>query len=175
MSQSAYDAAILLENLRRDVGFSKFGLVAQALFAHVLLRLGGRITEINNPGHPDIRAVLGGQLYNIEVETAMRKTLPRRLDQSDLAVLRVSREGEHGYFCVLDIGPPLVWLCVDVASLRQRADGELRMSLLRSYSNRDWSSDCTTEFANLVVRQSRVLHWLTYPQLRQEAMRSNPR
>ena len=138
MSQSTYDAAILLANLRHDVGFSKFGLVVQALFAHVLLRLGGKVLAINSPGHPDISAVLGGELFSIEVETATRKTIPRHLEPGDLKVLQVSREGERGYFCVLDTGPPLAWLCVDVASLRQRASGKLRISLLRSYSNRDF-------------------------------------
>ena len=175
MSQSTYEAAMLLANLRRDVGFSKFGLVVQALFAHILLRLGGRVLDIKNPGHPDISVVLGGQLYNIEVETAMRKTIPRRLERGDLEVLQVSREGECGYFCVLDSGPPLSWLCVDVASLGQRAAGELRISLLRSYSNRDLSADCTIEFSNLVMSQARVLNRLTYQQLRREALAGAPR
>ena len=175
MSQSSYDAAKLLANLRRDVGFSKFGLVVQALFAHVLLRLGGSVLDVKNPGHPDISAILGGQLYNIEVETAMRKTIPRRLERGDLEVLQVSREDERGYFCVLDSGPPLAWLCVDVASLGQRAAGELRLSLLRSYSNRSLSSDCTVEFSDLVTSQVRMLRQLTYAQLRQEALSSKPR
>ena len=166
---------MLVADLRRDVGFSKFGLVVQALFAHVLLRLGGRVLDVKTPGHPDISAVLEGQLYNIEVETATRKTIPRRLKQGDLNVLRVSREGELGYFCVLDSGPPLTWLCVNVASLGQRAAEELRISLLRSYSNRDLSADCTIEFSNLVVSQARVLNQLTYEQLRREALNSNPR
>ena len=175
MSQSTYDAAMLLANLRREIGFSKFGPVVQALFAHVLLRLGGLVLDIKHPGHPDISAILGGQLYNIEVETATKKTIPRHLEPGDLQVLLVSREGEYGYYCVLDSGPPLAWLCVDVASLGQRAAGELRISLLRSYSNRDLSADCTIEFSNLVMSQTRVLNQLTYEQLRQEALSSNPR
>lgn len=73
MSQSTYDAAMLLANFRRDVGFRKFGLVVQGLFAHVLLRLGGMVLDVKNPGHPDISAVLGGQLYNIEVETTTKE------------------------------------------------------------------------------------------------------
>ena len=175
MSQSTYDAAMLLVDLRRDIGFSKFGLVVQGLFAHVLLRLGGRVIDVKNPGHPDISAIMGGQLYNIEVETAMRKTLSRRLDQRDLEVLLAKREGEHGYFCVLDSGPPLAWICVDVSMLGQRVSGQLRISLLRSYSNRDLSADCTAEFSDLVIRQARVLHRLTYDQLRQEALSANLR
>ena len=175
MFQSPYDAAKLLTDLRNDVGFSKFGLVVQGLFAHVLLRLGWNVLDVKNPGHPDICAILAGQLYNIEVETATRKTLPRQLEQRDLDVLQGRREGENGYFCVLDCGPPIAWLCVDVASLGSRTSGELRLSLLRGYSNREMSLDCTTEFSRLVTKEARSLHQLTYDLLRQEVLCGRPR
>ncbi len=87
MSQSPYDAAGLLASFRREVSLRTYGLVVQALFAHTLKKLGGVVREINNPGHPDIRMTLGGLRYNIEVETASRKTLPRQLEQGDLDVL----------------------------------------------------------------------------------------
>lgn len=175
MSQSPYDAARLLSDLRDDVGFQKFGLVIQALFAHAWLRLGGGVLEIKNPGHPDIRAVVAGKFYNLEVETAKRKTLPRQLQKGDLEVLQDRGEGEYGYYCVLDGGPPMAWLCVDVASLGRRAGEQLHLSLLRGYSNRDLSQDCTDEFSRLVVEQARSLRHLTYDQLRQEALSGRPR
>lgn len=165
----------MLADLRNDVGFQKFGLVVQAMFAHVLLRLGGKVLDVKNPGHPDILAILAGRIYNIEVETAKGKTLPRQLDQRDLKVLKDCGAGKHGYFCVLECGPPIVWLCVDVASLGQRAYGQLRLSLLRGYSNRDLSLDCTAEFSSLVIKEARNLHQLTYTQLRQEALSGRPR
>ena len=171
MSQSPYDAAGLLTNLRREACFRTYGLVVQALFAHALQKLGGVVLEINNPGHPDIRMILGGLQYNIEVETASRKTLPRQLERGDLDVLLVNGEDERGYYCVLDSGPPISWLCVDVASLGQRVYEELRISLLRSYSDRGLSTDCTLEFSELVISQGRLLSRLTYAQLRRQALR----
>ena len=175
MSQFPYDAAKVLAYFRNDVGFQRFGLVVQALFAHVFLRLGGNVLDVKNPGHPDIRALLAGQSYYIEVETAQGKTLPRQLDQGDLDALQTLDEGEQGYFCVLDCGPPIAWICVDVASLGRRAGGELRMSLLRGYSNRDLSLDCTAEFSHLVIKEARNLNQLTYAQLRHEALSGRPR
>lgn len=175
MSQSRYDAAKLLTDLRNDVGYPRFGLVVQALFAHVLLRLGGNVLDVKNPGHPDICATLAGQVFNIEVEAPKGKILPRQLEKGDLDVLQVCEEGEHGYFCVLDCGPPITWLCVDVSLLGRRAGGELRMSLLRGYANRDFSKDCTVEFSRLVIKEARSLHQLTYDQLRQEALSGRPR
>ena len=175
MSQSPYDAARLLAEFRDDVGSPKFGLVVQALFAHVLLRLGGEILDIRTPGHPDIRAILAGQLHNIEVETAKRKTVPRQLERGDLGVLQVSKDEGYGYFCVLDCGPPIAWLCVDVASLGRRASEELHLSLLRGYCNREFSVDCTYLFSDLVTREARNLRYMTYDQLRQEALSGRPR
>lgn len=175
MSQSRYDAAGLLENLRREVGFRTYGLVVQGLFAHTLKRLGGVVLEVNNPGHPDIEMILGGLRYNIEVETASRKTLPRQLEQGDLDVLLVKGEDERGYYCVLDLGPPVSWLCVDVASLGHRVNGELRISLLRSYSDRGLSLDCTHEFSELVSSHGKHVNRLTYEQLRQGAKSSRLR
>lgn len=175
MSQSPYEAAKLLTHLRNDVGFHRFGIVVQALFAHVLLRLGGNVLDVKHPGHPDIRAVLAGQQYNIEVETATKKTLPRQLERGDLDVLQDCREGELGYYCVLDCGPPIAWLCVDVASLRLRAAGQLRLALLRSYSNRSLSLDCTSDFSRLVTKEEKALHRLSYDMLRQEALSGRPR
>ena len=174
-SQLPYDAAILLTPLRRDIGDSKFGFLVQALFAHVLLRLGGRIKEVKNQGHPDIVAVLGGLVYYIEVEAPRRTTAPRQLDPGDLKALQVPQEGQRGYFCILDSGPPLKWVCVDISSLGPRVDGKLRISLLRSYADHALSSKCTIEFSNLLIDQSKSLHQLTYNQLRQEALDSNPR
>lgn len=145
------------------------------MFAHVLLRLGGKVLEVKNPGHPDICAILAGRIYNIEVETAKGKTLPRQLEQRDLAVLLDCGAGKQGYFCVLECGPPIAWICVDVASLGQRVYGQLRLSLLRGYSNRDLSLDCTAEFSSLVIKEAKNLHQLTYTQLRQEALSGRPR
>ena len=175
MSQSTYSAARVLADFRDDVGVPRFGLVVQALFAHVLLRLGGKVLDIRTPGHPDIRAILAGQLHSIEVETAKRKTVPRRLERGDLEVLQVSEEGEYGYFCVLDCGPPIAWLCVDVASLGRRAGEELHLSLLRGYCNREFSVDCTANFSELVTSEARNLRHLSYDRLRREALSGRPR
>ena len=175
MSQLEYDAAKILADFRAEVGFARFGLVVQALYAHVLLRLGAEVLDIKNPGHPDICAVIAGVQYNFEIETAQRKTLPRQLDDRDLKVLRGLPEGELGYFCVLESGPPIAWLCVDIAALGIRAERELYFSLLRSYSNDELSSDCTVEFARLVIQQNAVLHRLTYDRLRHEALDGKPR
>ena len=170
MSQLSHDAARILSGLRTDIGLSRFGLVVQALFAHVLVRLGGNVLDIRNPGHPDIIVRLGGQLHNIEVEAPSRTTAVRRLQLGDLNVLQCLGEGEYGFFCVLDCGPPVAWLCVDIANLGYRAKEDLHLSLLRAYADQNYSDDCTTQFSELIVKEELRLYHLSYSQLRQEAL-----
>lgn len=168
-SQLAYDAAKILYNLRSDASPASFGLLTQVLFAHVLGRLGARLEDIRNPGHPDIIAQLGGRLYNIEVEVVGR-TRVTQLEPADLAVLLNRQEGEYGFFCMLDCGPPIAWVCVDAAALGIRIKGKLRLSLLRAYSDKSYSRDCTEVFSKLVVENARHLPELKYRRLRRMAM-----
>lgn len=171
-SKLAYDAAKVLYTLRSDTSPQSFGLLAQALFAHVLAHLGGRVIDILHPGHPDIIAQMDGQVHNIEVEVA-GPTKVTQLEPGDLAVLLNRGPGECGFFCVLDCGPPITWVCVDAAALGERIEGKLRLSLLRAYSEKNYSRDCTEVFSELVVQNARQLPFLKYSQLRQMAMKGS--
>ena len=171
-SQLAYDASKVLYPLRAQNPTS-FGHLTQVLFAHVLLHLGARVVDIRNPGHPDIIAQINGQLHNIEVEVAPPRKVTQ-LEPGDLDVLLNRGQGEHGFFCVLDCGPPITWICVDGASLGYRIKGKLRLSLLRAYSEKSYSRDCTEVFSELVVQNARHLPYLKYRQLRQMAMKGSP-
>ena len=174
-SQLQYDAAPILSDFRSDVGYSRFGLVIQALFAHVLLRMGAVIIDVRNPGHPDIIAKLNGVFQNIEVEAPGRKTAFRRLQSGDLEVLRTGDSGQTGFFCVLDCGPPVEWLCVDVANLGSRVNEDLRISLLRAYAEKDYSAECTVQFSDLIVKEASFLPQLRFGRLRKEALEGNYR
>lgn len=174
-SQSRYDATYLLQRLRQDLGVPIFGLLVQVLFAHVLVRLGGKVQSVNNPGHPDIGVILDGKQCHIEVEVASRISLPRQLEQGDLDVLQIRGEDVCGYYCVLDCGPPMAWLCVDVASLGARASGKLRLPVLRAYSDQALSHACTMEFCKLVHKEWENLYRVSYSELRSEILQGQPR
>ena len=170
MSSSPYDAAALIAKLQVDLGKPALGLLVQALFAHVLIRMGGRVLDILNPGHPDIVAVLEGRVHMIEVEVAYRKRPLRRLQSGDLRVLQSRPDGERGFFCVLDSGPPLRWLCVDAEGLGYRLAEDLRMSILRAYSDQEYSLVCTREFCDLILQEASSIGHLSFSQLRHEAL-----
>lgn len=142
----------------------------QALLAHVILRAGGLVYDVRNPGHPDIVARFDWNLLKLEVEVASRKKFSRQLDSSDIEGLKPVDTSERGYFCVLDCGPPLAWLCVNIGTLGDRIKGPLRLSLLRAYADRDISDHWSAEFADLVLKEARNLRYLTYSLLREEAL-----
>ena len=137
--------------------------------------MGAEVIDVRNPGHPDIIARLNGGLQNIEVEAAGRKTIVRRLQPGDLEVLRTDGSGQTGFFCVLDCGPPVEWLCVDVAKLGSRVNEDLRISLLRAYADKDYSADSTAQFSDLIVKEAHLLPQLGFGRLRREALEGNYR
>ena len=63
-----WEAGKCLEILKDAVGLSEFGYRIQGLAAHVLLRLGAKVLQINSQGHPDIIAEAERGLIRIEVE-----------------------------------------------------------------------------------------------------------
>jgi len=167
---TAYEAARVLHLLQEEISLSKLGLLIQALLAHVILRVGGIVYDVRNPGHPDIVARHGGTLLKIEVEVASRKQHPRELQAADVDSLWPTSSGETGYFCVMDYGPPIAWLCADVTSLGDRLRAPLRLSLLRAYASQEMSAAWTAEFADLILKEARNLRYLNFSLLREEAL-----
>ena len=91
------DATDCIERIRTSVTATEFGLKIQAVAAHVLLRLDYRITEVNQPGHPDITAIRDGTEYRFEVEAEFIRPTPRKLTEADFASL-VGIPGAVGYY-----------------------------------------------------------------------------
>ena len=101
-----------IEDLRLSSSRSKVGYIAQALAAHVLLRLHYEVVEVNQSGHPDIIATRNdvGEV-RVEVEAEAAGTRRRQLDTEDFESL-VGIPGRGWIFCpsgdephpTLDIG-----------------------------------------------------------------------
>ena len=69
MSESGEAAASeCLQRIRAGTDASGFGYKIQALAAHVLVRLGYRVKEVNSSGHPDIAAARNGREFRFEIE-----------------------------------------------------------------------------------------------------------
>lgn len=154
----------MLDGLRAEFGDSDFGYRVQALFAHTLLRLGAVVQEINQQGHPDIKAELDGQSLLIQVKSVSHNSAPCSLliHQADLAGIRPSSERQAGYFAILDCATPPAWIMVHYNDIPTHSTQPVNMETLRSCANRDFSRECTDEFTDMVLANKDKLHLLNY-------------
>ena len=131
-----------------SVSSSKFGYKVQALAAHVLLRLGYRIEEINQSGHPDIIAVRHGMEFRFEVEAEAGSPRPRKLTDSDFASLLEVPDG-FGYYALTISFPTPYWILVPASKLCGRRYPSTNI-LLEALSDKAYSANWTTEYLGLL-------------------------
>ena len=163
----------LLDALRSEVGDSDFGYRIQALFAHALLRLGAVIQEINQQGHPDIRAGLGDRSLLVQVKSVSHNNAPcsPAIQEPDLAGIRPSSGRETGYFAVLDCAAPPAWIMVGYEGMPKDCSKPLNMEALRARANKNFSRECTDAFTEMILANKEKLHLLNYQTLCRRALR----
>ena len=166
-----YKVFRILHNVREKIGDSDFGLRAQGLLAHTLLRLGNKIIEINAQGHPDIIVEMENQLIRLEVEAAIGKGRRRIIKDEDLEAIKPRTKNEIGYFAVLDCGLPFRWLLIDYERLKWRNSELLFMITLYALLNEKISIKCTEEFSHMILSNAKQLPSLTFSILRNRALR----
>jgi len=165
-----YKVYSILHGLRENVGDSDFGLRIQGLFAHVLIRIGIKIIDVNSQGHPDIVGEVENRRIRIEVEAAVERGRKRIIKEDDIEAIKPNNKNENGYFAVLDCGLPPKWLLIDYQRLKWRIFESLPIITLKSLSDKDFSSRCTEQFFNLVLNTKR-LYGLTFTILRAKALK----
>ena len=168
-----YKVHSILHDLCKNVGDSDFGFRIQGLLAHVLIRLGIKIFEVNHQGHPDIVGDVENKRIKLEVEAAVGKARKRIIDEEDIEAIKPNNKNEKGYFAVLDCGLPPEWLLVDYQRLKWRSSESLSMITLKSLSDKEFSSKCTEEFFNLVLLNSERLSSFTFSILRGRVLRGD--
>ena len=168
------DIKSMLDSLRADVGDSEFGYRMQAFFAHVLLELGDTITEINQKGHPDIKAVKGGQTKLFQVKSITHNYAGWVLGVSpdDIAGIRPSGLDELGYFAILDCAIPVSWVLNDYSSIRRHEASSVGIETIRASADSNLSEESTMAFTELLTRHKEDLHLLTFAILRDRAIRA---
>ena len=166
-----YKVHSILHDLRKNVGDSDFGFRIQGLLAHVLIRLGIKIFEVNHQGHPDIVGDVENKRIKLEVEAAVGKARKRIIDEEDIEAIKPTNKNEKGYFVVLDCGLPPEWLFVDYQRLKWRSSESLSIVTLKSLRDKEISSKCTEQFFNLVLLNTERLSSFTFPILRGRALR----
>jgi hypothetical protein len=77
LSDDSFEIGPALETLRDQCGDAEFGYRMQGLFAHVLMRQGCKILEVNAKGHPDIRARAEDREVLVQVKTVAQRAFLR--------------------------------------------------------------------------------------------------
>jgi hypothetical protein len=165
--------AKVLAELRGECGDSEFGYRMQALFAHVLMRIGCRVHEINTRGHPDILATRGDRQVFVQVKTVLHSSAGTVFGLSPTDLAGISKLGRRdGFLAVLDCAEPARWILVSSDRAATLTTGSVRIATLVAVSERTMSADCTEEFGEIVRSHTTDLCDLSYGLLRDRALQN---
>ena len=166
-----FEVKPLLDALRAERGDAEFGYRMQGMFAHVLLRMGAEILEVNAQGHPDIKARLGGDLLLVQVKSCdhAHASSMFQLSSADLAGIGSSHRTK-GYLAFLDCAVPVSWHVVDASVVWQFLGRCVPVATLRAARDEQMSQDSTQLFVELILGVKERLSLLTFPLLAQRAL-----
>lgn len=146
---------------------AEFGYKVQALAAHVLLRLGFRIEQVNQSGHPDIVATRGMGKLHFEVEAEVAGPRLRQLTDGDYSAL-TGLSGGVGYFALAISSPTPRWVVVPAERLKGRRPSS--NVLLEALSDADFSHAWTHAYVDLLKQECRRISRSSFRQLRERAL-----
>ena len=165
--RGARRASDCIEKLRLKVSSGEFGYRVQALAAHVLLRLGCQVEEINRAGHPDIVATWEGRELRFEIETEVTGPRNRQMTRDDFATL-IDDSDVVGYFVLAISYPAPRWILVPAERLIGRKPSS--NVLLEALSDREFSNAWTYEYTKMLgVECSRIVRF-SFAMLRSRAL-----
>jgi len=161
-----FEAARILGNL--NVSASEFGYRAQALFAETLARMGAGIDTVARAGHPDVTARIGGRVLRIQVKATRQRSFG--LDAEDVEGIRPLTPREDGYLAMLDLGPPMTWICVRHARARVLVGRTAPLAMLKSMEDAQFSSQCTDTCVQLLIEHRASIEAFTFSLVRKRAL-----
>lgn len=173
-STSHWQAGKCLQTMRDAVTLSEFGFRIQGLAAHVLLRLGARVLQVNSQGHPDIFAETGIGSIRVEVEADIHGYRPRLLTEEDLDGIAPRKITDKGYFALALCGPYPRWLLVDHSRLHRRHDTPASPAILKALSDVEASEQWTSEFITLLLTHCQHLLAYSFDLLARRALEGRP-
>lgn len=154
MSENELPFAVkpVLEKLRAEYGDSGFGYRMQAIFAHVLRRLGAVVLEINPKGHPDIKAQMGQELMLVQVKSAAHSGSWVQFSLSDSDFAGITSNGRAvGYLAFLDCADPVSWHVVKSDIARQLVGRFVPVESIIAMRDEQLSFECTRVFAEMII------------------------
>ena len=146
---ATYNAAMeCIERVHSKSSPTDFGYKIQALGGHVLLRLGYQVSGVNQSGHPDIIASIGGTEYRFEVEAEVTRPRLRKLTGADFDSL-INVPNVIGYYALAITFPSPRWILVQASKLVNRRSPSSNI-LLEALSDKELSAQWTTAYLQLL-------------------------
>jgi len=173
LSDEPFSVGHIIDALRRSVGDSEFGYRIQGYFAHVIMRIGGKIIDIKPQGHPDLIASLGGKTLLLQVKSVHSKS--RRLQflvgADDLEGIHPHNPTTIGYLAILDCTMPPSWIMIDYERIKRHTLNPISVVTLRALADTKLSQQCTEEFVRLIISHQSNLDSLYFHVLCNRALR----
>jgi hypothetical protein len=171
LSYDNFEIDFVLEELRSQCGDTEFGYRMQALFGHVLMRLGYKVLEIKAQGHPDIRACVEDRELLVQVKTVAHRTAHSLIELSNEDVAGITAMGRRGgWFAVLDCAVPVQWIIVVGTSAATLLGKPLYLATLRANRDPEKSAECNEHFFEMIAANRSRLPNLRYTVLRSRAL-----
>ena len=146
----------------------EFGYRAQALLAETLARMGAGIDAVARVGHPDVTARIGGRVLRIQVKATGQRSFI--LGAEDLDGIRPRSSQEDGYLAVLDLGPPVAWICVPYMRAKVLVGRSVPLAMLEAMDDARFSLQCTQTFVALVIEHQASIEAFTFSLVRRRAL-----
>ncbi len=169
-----WTAGKCLERLRDAIEPSELGFRIQGLAAHVLLRLGLRVVEVNSIGHPDIVAEAERGFVRVEVEADLHGWRARALTKEDLDAIAPRGSLDRGYFAVAICGPYPRWIVVDSVLLQRRRGTPASPAIFQALCDSEASALWTAEFISLLLSHCEHLVSFSFDFLVRRALEGRP-
>lgn len=166
MDDARFEATRVLEGL--GVSASELGYRVQALLAETLARMGAGIDAVARAGHPDVIARIGGRVLRVQVKSTRQPHFS--IGAEDVEGVRPQSSQEDGYVAVLDLRPPMNWICVPHARALAVVGRTVPVTMLESMADAKFSAQCTRACAQLLLEHRSSVQAFTFSLLRKRAL-----
>jgi hypothetical protein len=130
--------------------------------------MGAGIDSVARAGHPDVICRVSGRLLRIQVKATGQSRFC--LNAEDLEGIRPKSLDEDGYLAILDLQPPMTWICVRHLRARLLVDRTVPLAMLKSMADAQFSTQCNDVCARLVIEHQHSIEAFTFSLLRRRRL-----
>lgn len=160
----------LLQNFYKKVGPIEFGYWMQGIAAHILLKIGFNILEINSSGHPDILGFLNGARMSFEIETDSSGKGLHSLTVPDIRGLRPPSSLDNGYYALLKATIRPEWIILSYERCTKLTQ-HLQIPVIETYSDRNLSELWTNTLIRIILDNKGSIFTFNYSKLKEMALK----